>query len=258
MQFFFKHIFVILACIAPLSLKAAQTVSVTGAVEHPGELAWQPGARLLNASIAAQVNSDAWYQGAVLQRKSAVQDQQKLKIGVLFDLQSAVINARAINAADTEKLLSRWLQRVQNMRVTGRIAAEMNPLKQRLISSNSLLEPGDQLIYPRRPTTVRIVGAVSRDCILPFTPARDPVDYLAECPIHKSADSNYLFLIQPDGKVQSVGAAYWNSEDAWIAVGATIYVPFNPNLFGTSSADFNIEMATWLATQGPQGGDLGE
>ena len=65
---------------------AAQTVNVSGAVQRPGDLAWQPGARLLNASIGAAVADDAWYQGAALLRKSAMRDQRKLKRGILFDL----------------------------------------------------------------------------------------------------------------------------------------------------------------------------
>ncbi len=227
----------------------AQTFRVTGAVSNPGEFGWQPGLRLLAASAAAQVEPAAWYQGAALLRESAMREQRKLKRGIQFDLQAAIVEARASNTSTTSDLLQRWTSRIDNMPVTGRVRAELNPLKQWLISSNPLLEPGDHIHYPHRPDQIRVVGAVQQDCILPYTAARNPVDYLIDCPVHPAADPNQLFLIQPDGNVQTIGAAYWNVEDAWLAVGATIFVPLAPAQFGTSSADFNRELAEWLATQ---------
>lgn len=236
----------------------AQTVTVTGAVEHPGTFTWQPGTRLLGAAVAAQVRPDAWYQGAALLRESAIKEQRKLKRGIQFDLQTAIVQARAENAPARVELLQRWAQRIQNMPVTGRVTAELNPLKLWLLSSNSLLEHGDKVIYPLRPNSVRVVGAVQQDCVLPFSPARDPLNYVQDCPTHEAADPSHLFLVQPDGKVQEIGAAYWNAEDAWVAVGATIYVPLVPSQFGSSSEDFNKEMAAWLATQYTLGGSHSE
>ncbi|MGY8810622.1 MAG: capsule biosynthesis GfcC family protein [Pseudomonadales bacterium] len=230
-------------------LAIAKTVTVTGAVENPGTFTWQPGTRLLGAAVAAQVRPDAWYQGAALLRESAIKGQRKLKRGIQFDLQTAIVQARAQNAPATVEILQRWAQRIQSMPVTGRVTAELNPLKLWLLSINSLLEPGDRIIYPLRPNSIRVVGAVQQDCILPFSPARDPLNYVQDCPTHEAADPNHLFLIQPDGKVQAIGAAYWNAEDAWIAVGGIVYVPLAPSQFGTSSADFNRELAEWLATQ---------
>ena len=233
----------------PVTGLSAQTIRVTGAVQQPGDFSWQPGVRLINASIGAQVADDAWYQGAALLRKSAMREQRKLKTGLLFDLQTGIVNARAIDSPGTVALLSQWQQRIVDMPVTGRVHAELNPLKQRLIESNSLLEPGDHIIYPVRPALVTVLGAVQSDCQLSFSPARDPLEYVADCSPVDAADNDHLYLIQPDGLVQTIGAAYWNAEDAWVAVGAIIYVPFEAALFGTSSADFNKEMATWLATQ---------
>jgi len=240
-----------LCCFAalPALAQTAATISVRGAVAQPGEFSWQSDTRLLNASIAANVNHDAWYQGAALLRQSAMRDQQKLKRGLLFDLQTANVNARALGLAGTSELLKQWERRIAGTAVTGRIAAELNPLKQRLLAFNPLLEPGDQIIYPNRPHQVRVLGAVQQDCVLEFAPTLDPLDYREACPLHEAANSQYLYIIQPDGKVELIGTAYWNAEDAWVAVGALLYVPFKSALFGTSRDEFNNEMAQWLATQ---------
>lgn len=243
-----KAVFVFSTFIMTTSV-LAQTVTVIGAVERPGDFTWQPGARLLGASTAAQVKPNAWYQGAALLRNSAIREQRRLKRGIQFDLQTAIVSARASNSKSNGELLQRWSQRIDAMPVTGRVPAELNPLKQWLVSSNPLLEPGDKIIYPYKPSTIRVVGAVLQNCTLPFSAARTPANYLKDCPTHEAADPNSLFLVQPDGRVQTVGAAYWNAETAWVAVGATIYVPLDPAQFGTSSAEFNMELATWLATQ---------
>lgn len=252
-----SHIALFCCTLSSTFCYAADTVRVTGAVQHPGEFSWQPGVRLLNASIGAQVENDAWYQGAALLRNSAVREQRKLKAGLLFDLQNAIVNTRAINRDAPAELLTAWRQRVASMPLTGRVQAELNPLKQRLIAFNPLLEPGDHIIYPRRANQVTVLGAVQHDCVLDFVPARDPLDYLADCESADGADVNRLYLIQPNGEVQSIGAAYWNAEDSWAAVGALLYVPFEPTFFGNSS-EFNTEMATWLATQYRLTGGYGE
>lgn len=254
----FAKALVLTCCAGPITFTNAQTITVTGAVWHPGEFEWRPGARLLGASTAAQVMQDAWYQGASLLRISAIKDQRKLKRGLQFDLSSAIVQGRANSSPATVELLQHWSQRIQDMPVTGRIPAELNPLKQWLISSNPLLEPGDKIIYTRRPNYIKVVGAVLKDCTLPFSPARTPTDYLRDCPIHEAADLNHLFLIQPDGNAQRIGSAYWNAEVASTAVGALIYVPIDPTIFGTSSGDFNQQMAEWLATQQSMGSGYSE
>ena len=76
----------------PALLAAAPVFSINGTVAQPGTYNWQPGVRLLDASVTAQVSPNAWYMGATLQRESAKLEQRKLKIGLLFDLRSAAQN----------------------------------------------------------------------------------------------------------------------------------------------------------------------
>ncbi|MEL0167512.1 MAG: capsule biosynthesis GfcC family protein [Pseudomonadaceae bacterium] len=227
----------------------ASDLVVTGQVSVPGSFLWHQGARLLDLTTAAQVDTSSWPLGAALLRQSAKHEQRKLKAGVLFDLRAARVNAAALGDDSLTELLAALQQQVAQMPVTGRVPAEMNPLKQRLAKFNPLLEPGDQLVYPGNPHTIRIVGAVNAPCDLEFIPAQSPKRYLDSCSQHWIANPDEIYLIQPNGDTSRLGIAPWNSEDAWLAEGGTIYVPLRHALFGESGNDFNNEMAALLATQ---------
>lgn len=240
--------------ILPAHLLASPTFSVTGAVLQPGEYYWKEGARLHDASVAAQVAQGAWFMGATLQRDSAKTDQQKLKLGLLFDLRSAKVRSRFSADPTAQQLIDKMIAAVQAMPVTGRIQVEMNPLKQRLIQYNPLLEPGDVISYSTRPSSIKVTGAVMADCELTHVYSANANTYLDSCPPHPLAATDTLYIIQPDGVVQHVGHAYWNQQKAPIAVGATLYIPINEALLEQSGnpSTFNEDMAAFIATQTPQ------
>lgn len=237
---------------SPLLL-AAQSFSVNGAVERPGDYNWQAGVRLQDASITAQVHADAWYMGATLQRQSARLQQRKLKIGLLFDLRSAKVRSRLGDDPQAQALVDRLTAQVQAMPVTGRVQAEMNPLKQRLVRYNPLLEAGDEITYAQRPNTITVTGAVQTECQLEYSYNATAFDYLTACPKHPLASADTLYLIQPDGQVQALGSGHWNQQAANIAVGATLFVPVSESVLAISEVPetFNEDMAAFIATQTP-------
>lgn len=230
------------------------TVTVEGLVLRPGTYTLPPGARLSDASVAAQVRADAWFLGAALLRQSAIQPQQKLKAGVLFDLRSNLVHWQADDKPVGVELANRLLAAVEGMPVTGRVPAQLDPLQQLALSRNALLENRDRIVYPPRASQVRITGAVEMDCVLNFDPAWQPVDYLAQCPRQELADPSYVDVIQPDGRAQRRGVALWNREPAAVAVGAVLYVPVSEQHLAGESPSFNEDFAALLATQYQLGG----
>src|SRR5690554_1553194 len=159
-------------------IAAADIVSISGAVLQPGTYQWHADARLHDATVAGQVRADAWFLGAALLRQSALEPQQRLKAGVLFELRVNRLHARAQSNSALYTLLEEFTQQVQEMPVTGRVPAELNPLQLMIPSRNPLLEPGDQLVYPTRPDQVRVLGAVQAPCVLAFDVQAKLTDYL--------------------------------------------------------------------------------
>lgn len=236
----------------------ADSFSVAGAVLQPGTYPWHPGARLRDAAAAGQVRADAWFLGAALLRQSAIEPQQRLKAGVLFDLRASRAHAQVENNQPLIVLLNRLTEQVTAMPITGRVTAQLAPFQLLLAQHNLPLQPGDQLIYPTRPTHLRVMGAVQADCQLSFDAAHSMRDYLRQCPAHPAADPNHVHVIQPDGRIQQVGIAPWNEQPINIAVGAIIYRPLKASEILPESAQLNSELATLLATHYPLGGHFSE
>lgn len=234
------------------------TVTIGGAVLQPGSYHFAPGARLRSASATGLVRRDAWFLGAALLRQSAIEPQQRLKAGVLFELNANRVYAIAQNDLDRHALLDHLYTSVDAMPVTGRVRAQLDPLQQMLLPNDELLEDGDRILYPQRAEQVRVFGAVQRFCSLAFTPGAEPVDYLRQCPSHPMADPSFVFVVQPDGSWRRVGLAAWNRESAPVAVGAVLYVPLREPLLAPETTDLNEDMAAWLATQYRLGGRFSE
>lgn len=237
---------------------AQDTVEVSGRVLQPGSYTWAEGSRLRDAAVAGQVRADAYFLAAALLRESAREPQQRLRTGVLFDLSQGLVHAQSRNDQPLQELLQRLQGQIEAMPVTGRVVAEMNPLAQQLLRNNPPLRAGDRLIYPARPDSVRVMGAVQADCSLAFDPGTTLLRYLRQCPRHAAADPAHVYLIQPNGVVQRVGVAHHNAEPASVAVGAVLLVPVNPSRLGSVASELNEELAAFLATQHRLGGRFDE
>ena len=232
----------------------AETVSIAGAVLKPGTYQWHPEARMHDATVAGQVRADAWFLGAALLRESAIEPQQRLKAGVLFDLRVNKLHARSENNPALLELAERLETFAGSLPVTGRVVAELNPFQLLIPQNNQLLQAGDKLVYPTRPTQIRVLGAVSADCQLAFDAATGLKDYLRQCPPHPTVDRNSVYVIQPDGQFEQVGIAHWNEQPVNLAVGALIYRPISAAVLSPDTLDLNSDMAELLATQYQLGG----
>lgn len=236
--------------------QAPVRVQVEGAVRNPGTFEVPDGSRLSVAVLAAMPTADAYPTGASLLRRDAIREQLRRKAALAHDLQQL---AQAEDAAlrATADALARQLDA---MPVTGRIHTLIDPRRVEVEpAANLLLAEGDRVVYPRRPGTVRIVGAVAAPCDVPHVPLRDAAAYLDACP-QLTADRDWLYAIQPDGAIQRLGIALWNrSPSQSLAPGAMLYVPLPARALRGLDVDFNGEFATFLATQtvpGPADGGV--
>lgn len=225
-------------------------VQVTGAVARPGSQVLADGSRFAVAALAARPREDAYPLGAAVLRPALESAQRALRAGLLFDLEAVASTPDASPAvAARARLLREW---VASLPVTGRARADLQP--RRLESdgeSNRVLAEGDRLVYPMRPTHVRVVGAVAAPCELPHVALRDAVRYARECAVDRAAaDVDVLWVVQPDGQVQRLGVASWNRSQAQaLAPGAMVYVPLDEAVVSAIAPGLNEELANFLATQ---------
>lgn len=226
-------------------------VTVSGDVRSPGAYEVKPGARLLDVIRVAQPNAESYWLGAAWLHQSLMDQQARLKAGVLFDLKLLQRGALLDDRRSLADLSARLYRQVEQLPVTGRQVALLDPIAVEAgFARNALLDDGDQLVYPERPSTVEVLGAVAQPCEVPYRPMREVGDYVRDCTVLDDAERDDLWLIQPDGQVRRVGVAAWNREDGIVAApGSRILVPVRSDDLETPTPDLNQQLAEFFATQ---------
>lgn len=233
----------------------AGTLDVTarGAVARPGTASYPEDARLSTVAHAVGVSPDAYTIGAAWLQPSLHVDQLRLKAGLMYEL--GAIRRQAMGAgndalAEGAASFQAWFD---TLPVTGRRPQSvLDPARLDVSPPDDRpVHAGDTLVFPARPSIVRIVGAVAHACSLPQVAMQDARRYLADCPATRAADRDAIYVVQPDGSVFEQNVALWNRADPRpVAPGAWIYVPFNRHaIAGAADDTFNKDIATFLATQ---------
>lgn len=237
-------------CLAASGLSHAD-VTVSGDVRSPGQFNIQAGARLLDVITAAQPNAESYWLGAAWLREPLLEEQRRLKAGVLFDLKVLQRGAILFEKPARAALANQLYEEVGRLPITGRQVAVLDPVAVEVgFAPNDRIADGDRLFYPLRPDSVEVLGAVAKPCRLPYRAMQEARDYLKSCPAAPDAEADYLWIIQPDGHTQRIGVALWNREEGhWPAAGGKILVPIKNDDLEPPTPELNQQLAEFLATQ---------
>ena len=126
------------------------------------------------------------------------------------------------------------------------LVSENIPLSKNILTSKGDALESDKLnqaqrfdLYlTHRPTRLTMVGAVKQAHKLKLIEHGQLDNYLSMLPegeLLEIADKSIAFVIQPDGHVDEVSYAYWNSKQAYFAPGAILFIAFDslPSEFST-------------------------
>lgn len=226
-------------------------VYASGDVLNPVSVTYTPGMRLLDLISHARPNPESYWLAAAWLHQPEIEKQTRLKVGVLFDLKMLQRGALLNNMDALAVATARLYEEVNQLPVTGRKVANLDPIALEVgFARNYLLSDSDRIIYPARPHTVTVLGAVEQRCVLSFQAMQEVRDYLDNCPRLNIAESDFLWLIRPDGTYKQVAIAAWNREDGVHAViGSTILVPIRNDNADFPTPDLNEQLAQFLATQ---------
>ncbi|WP_150598105.1 capsule biosynthesis GfcC family protein [Pseudomonas fluorescens] len=226
-------------------------VTVTGDVANPGPVELPKGGRLLDVINEAVPNAEGYWLAGVLLRQSLLEEQARLKAGVLFDLDVLQRMALLYDMPSRVALAQRLTEQVRQMPVTGRQIADLDPVAVEVgFARNIRLDDGDRLIYPKRIDEVEVLGAVAAPCHLPYQPLQEAREYLQGCSILSDAEADYLWLIQPNGVSRRVGIAHWNRESGHMPVaGSKILVPVKNDDLDPPLPELNQQLTELIATQ---------
>lgn len=226
-------------------------VTVSGDVRSPGQFKFDPGARLLDVITASQPDAQSYWLAAAWLRQPLQEQQRRLKVGVMFDLKVLQQGALLFDKPARAALADQLYKGVARLPVTGRQVAVLDPVAVEVgFALNAQLDDGDSLVYPLRPSTVEVLGAVAQPCRLPYRAMQEARDYLRSCQPSAEAEQDYLWLIQPNGQTRRVGIAMWNREEGhWPAAGGKILVPIKNDDLDPPTPELNQQLAEFLATQ---------
>ncbi|OEF09480.1 capsule biosynthesis GfcC D2 domain-containing protein [Aliivibrio logei] len=93
---------------------------------------------------------------------------------------------------------------------------------------NPLISGEYQLTLGPRPADVSFFGAIDSEnsLLLPLIEHATIDDYLEKVPLSPFADTSTIYVIQPNGDVQTTEFSIWQNKTVYLAPGATVYVPF--------------------------------
>jgi len=113
--------------------------------------------------------------------------------------------------------------------VIGRVVAETDPAVLRVRPElDTVLEPGDSLYIPKRPSYVTLAGDVLNPGALQFASGKTVGHYISEAGgTQRSADNKRVFLVYPNGAAKQVRMSKWSSDSDPVPPGSVIVVPKN-------------------------------
>ena len=218
------------------------SISIAGEVEFPGTYTVQKGDRILDIIQRAGGVSDQGYTLGSIFTIIRIAEEQKASFEKSADLLELAI-ADAITGGnignitgDALRPISALISRLRNTNPIGRLILEVDPLTLRSDPfKNILLENGDYLYIPKRPSSVNIVGEVYSPSSHTFDSDVSIANYIKKAGgLRGTADNSNMYVILPNGETIPLGSArrIFSSQRKFNLVpGSTIVIPRNPRPF---------------------------
>ena len=213
------------------------TVAIEGEVHYPGSYDILRSERL--SSLLARVGglTDLAYPlGTVFMRKSVADQEAAENRRNVSDLRSQLFMilsrprgaTAAPPAADSVAALEALLAEMEKLPAVGRVSILADPAElARHPERDPILQPGDRIVIPKRPSSVMVLGEVLRPGSFPIDTESSVGQYVDDAGgLTQFADSSRVIVVLPNGMVRS-GNNSWLSFglDDSIPPGSVIVVP---------------------------------
>jgi protein involved in polysaccharide export with SLBB domain len=212
-------------------------VTLAGEFLRPGIYDIRRGEKLSEViARAGGLTRDAYPYGAVftrvevqkLQRDATERSVRELESSLFTSFQHVGNSQQSGGAAQgAAPLLQQVVADMRSTQPLGRIVIEADPTVLEVKPQLDLvLQPGDTLTMPKRPSFVTVIGEVLSPGSEEFTAGLDVSDYLRRAGgFTQNADPKHVFVIYPNGAAQPVRQAFWNFTPLKIPPGSSIIVP---------------------------------
>jgi protein involved in polysaccharide export with SLBB domain len=200
-------------------------VTVGGEVRRPGNYSIERGDTIADLLARAGGLTDTAYPlGAVLSRSSLVESERASNFELAKQLrESVLLNSQSDDSRDEEiAAVLGFAQELEGSKPTGRQVVNIADGEE---ASFVLLEDGDRLVVPKRPSHVRVIGAVYSELAALYREGASPTDYVDDAGgMTRFADLRRSFMILPNGRSIPVNLRR-NGDSAPVPPGSVIVVP---------------------------------
>ena len=206
------------------------SVTVQGEIRFAGNYPIRRGEHLSEVLMrAGGLTSTAYPQGTVFLRKSAAQIEQEGYQRAANDIESQLlagvssigskgVDPTAVHAFATQLRTQKALGRISLIADPSILAA--NP------SQDPLLETGDVIFIPQRPSTVAVLGEVMQPGSYSYQPGMTVADYVKKAGGYAQfSEDDLTFIVQPDGSARKVENSWLHYDATALPPGSAIVVP---------------------------------
>ena len=213
----------------------AGDVSLVGEIKFPGGYEILRGEHLSSVlARAGGFTETAYPAGVIFLRKSVAESERGVMQREADALEREVValvgtvtNKTQINQAEIGYVTQMIARLRSGGDPTGRVAVTLDPKELGTHPELDLvMEPGDQIFVPRRPSSVVVAGEVMSPGGIQFRTDRSVADYIALAGgSTEIADDDHIFVIGPDGTAQQVKGSSWLSDPPKLTPGSVVVVP---------------------------------
>jgi polysaccharide export outer membrane protein len=209
------------------------SVTLAGEVRYPGTYRLLRGEHLSSLiARAGGLTSVAYPYGTVFLRASAARAEKAGYQRAAQDMDEQLLTATTRQGADkvtpdSLASLQSFVAEIRNQPALGRISIVADPsLLAARPQTDPLMEPGDSVTIPQRPTTVTVLGQVMQQGSYPYERNETAADYIARAGGYaRFADDDNTFIVLPDGSARKMDKSWLSFDATSLPPGSTVVVP---------------------------------
>jgi len=243
-------------------------VNIAGEVRYPGSFSLLRGERLSQVlARAGGLTNVAYPYGTVFLRHSVADLERAGYQRIADDVQRQLLvqmtrgggtpgsSTASAPSPDALAVTQAFVAELRNQKALGRVSIVADPsVLAAHPERDPILEPGDSVYIPQRPSTVTVLGDVTQPGSYPFDPKLGAEDYIELAGSYgEDPEKDLSYVVYPDGTAQLIQRSWLNFNSQGIPPGSVIYVPrdlfpLNWLVLTTSIGDVVRDMAVSIAS----------
>lgn len=209
------------------------SVTVQGEVRFAGSYPIIRGEHLSDLlARAGGLTNTAYAYGTVFLRKSAASAEHEGYLRAASEIENELVIAMTRVGNDkidpsTFAAMQTFVNELRTQKAVGRVSITADPS---ILASkpelDPLLEAGDVLYIPQRPSTIAVLGQVMQQGSFPYRAGLTLKDYIEQAGGYAAtSDESLTFIVLPDGSARRVQKSWLSFDAENLPPGSTIVVP---------------------------------